>query len=67
MFSYGLHTKVRGVDHLRVDGSGVTITLYRAHTQDFSVGGTKIGEIPIPNAEDTPPETLQVKLFGEYM
>ena len=65
MFSYFDFSKRDAGDHFRVDGSDVTITVYRACAQDFAVGGAKIVEQGIPNTEDTPPEPLQQRLFGE--
>jgi hypothetical protein len=53
-------------DHFRVDGSDVTITVYCACAQEFAIGGAKIADRGIPNTEDTPPEPLQHRLFGEY-
>jgi len=67
VFSCAPARKSNGGDHFRVDGSDVTVTVYRACTQELTVGGANIAVHQIPNTEDTPPEPLQQGLFGEQM
>ena len=52
-------------NHFRVDGSDVTITVYRGCAQEFTVRGAKSAGHVIPHTEDTPLEPLQQKLLGE--
>ena len=66
VFSYAPAHKSDATDPFRVDGSDVTITVYRACAQEFVVGEAKIGIRPIPNSEDTPPEPLAAETLGEY-
>jgi len=54
-----------GGDHFRVHGSDVTITKSAACAQDLSGVGASKAESSIRNTEDTPPEPLQQRLFGE--
>ena len=56
-----------GGDHFHVHGSDVTITVYCACAQDFAVTWARKARQQIPNTEDTPPEPLQQRLFGEYI
>ena len=53
-------------DHFCIDGSDVTITVYRACAQDLVMAWASKADHTIPNTEDTPPEPLQQRLFGEY-
>ena len=66
VFSYAPAHKSDGGDHFRVDGSDVTITVYCACAQEFAGVRAKIAVQSIPNTEDTPPEPLQQRLFGEF-
>ena len=52
-------------DYFHLGGSDLTITVYRACVQDFANGGADTGDLQIQNTEDTLPEPLQQKLFGE--
>ena len=65
VFSYAPAHKSDATDHFRVHGSDVTITVYRACAQEFVNAGAKITGSQIPNTEDTLPEPLQQRLFGE--
>jgi len=65
VFSYVPAHKSGGGDHFRVDGSDVTITVYRTCAQELMVGGPKIADHQLPNTEDTTPETVQQRLFWE--
>jgi hypothetical protein len=47
-----------GGDHFRVDRSDVTITVYRACSQDCANAWAPKAVIQIPNTEDTPTEPL---------
>jgi len=66
VFSYAPAHKSDAGNHLRVDGSDMTLTVYRACAQEFANVGTKIAAYTIPNTEDTPPEPLQQRLLGEH-
>ena len=48
-------------EHFRVDGSVVTITVYRACTQKFVSAWASKAVRSITNTEDKPPEPLQQK------
>ena len=65
VFSYAPAHKSDATDHFRVHGSDVTITVYRACAQDLVGAWAQKAVKPIPNTEDTPPEPLQQRLFGE--
>jgi len=65
VFSYAPAHKSDGGDHFRVDGSDVTITVYRACAQDVAAVWAKIAEHTMPNTEDTPPEPPQRRLSWE--
>ena len=67
VFSYAPAHKSDASDHFRVDGSDVTITVHCACAQEFADVRVKIAGNPIPNTEDTPPEPLQQRLFGERL
>jgi len=64
-FSYAPAHKSEVGDHLRVDGSDVTITVYRACAQKITNVRVKIAGNPVPTTEDTPPEAPQQRLVGE--
>ena len=57
--------KSDGGEQFRVHGSDVTITVYRACAQDLVGAWAQKAGRAIPNTEDTPPEPLQQRLFGE--
>jgi len=65
VFSYAPAHKSDGGDHFRVHGSDVTITKSAACAQNLVGTWAQIAHRPIPNTEDTPPEPLQQRLFGE--
>jgi len=67
VFSYEPAHRSDASDHFRVDGSDVTITVHCACAQEFADVRVKIAGNPIPNTEDTPPEPLQQRLFGEQL
>jgi len=66
VISYAPAHKSDGGEWFRVHGSDVTITVYCACAQDFAGAGTQKAGRWIPKTEDTPPEHLQQRLFGEY-
>jgi len=66
VFSYAPARKSDASDHFHVHGSDVTITVYRACAQNLVSAWPQKAELGIPNTEDTPPEPLQQRLFGNY-
>ena len=65
VISYAPAHKSDATDHFRVHGSDVTITKSAACAQDFVNAWAQKAAHTIPNTEDTPPEPLQQRLFGE--
>ena len=55
-------------EHFRIDGSVVTITIYRACAQKLLTVWASKPRKGLPYTEDTPPESLQQKtVFGIYV
>ena len=62
VFIYVFVRKSDATECFPLDGSDLTITVYRASTQEFGNGGANIGKEQIPNTEDTATmRTLTVK------
>ena len=64
-----LFNKSDASEYCRIDGNDVTITgptVYHACVQDFTVGGANMGDLTLPNTEDTPPEHIQINMWGKF-
>ena len=54
-------------DHFRVDRSDVTLTKSAACAQKRAAVNADLRDVRNTRSQDTPPEPLQQKLFGEYI